>query len=593
MTALVDGIDLRYIRTGSLELVRRIYIAIRDESWGTLENQIDNLELAASDDHFTLEFDGRNRSSDIDFSWHARIGGSEDGTIVCSITGEAHTDFKYNRIGFCIHHPPGTNAGCPYTAQTPEGPISGTLPEFVYPQAFEGGVLWPIFPAFSGLTIRIGDGQLELELEGDLFETEDQRNWIDGSYKTYSTPLSLGFPHDATAGQEFSQGVTIRPSGITAPDVTGEGPVELTVGEPTGTMLPAIGLGLASHGEALTARELELIGAIAPDHLRVDLHLDDVTFDIELDRAIEESRALGCQLEIGLFVSDDAVEDLVELATRLGGQVPVARFLVVKEGAGTQTPEETTPAALVNLARDYLQGAAPDALFVGGTDMFFCNLNRTRPDTSAMDGVYWSMNPQIHAFDDLSLMETLEPQADTVETARSFSGDLPLVVSAVTFKPRWNPYLVGPEPERTPGTLPPQVDPRQMSQFGAAWTLGSVKYLVESGVKSVTYYETTGWRGVIEREEGSPEPELFPSRPGEAFPLYDVFAALADKKGASVHHCDSSAPLEAVGFALADSRGIHVHVANLTPDSQEVVVDGQRVSLEPYGLGTMLLADTS
>jgi len=24
---------------------------------------------------------------------------------------------------------------------------------------------------------------------------EDQRNWTDASFKTYSTPLALGFPH--------------------------------------------------------------------------------------------------------------------------------------------------------------------------------------------------------------------------------------------------------------------------------------------------------------------------------------------------------------------------------------------------------------
>ena len=48
-----------------------------------------------------------------------------------------------------------------------------------------------------------------------------------------------------------------------------------------------------------------------------------------------------------------------------------------------------------------------------------------------------------------------------------------------------------------------------MSLFGAAWTLGSLKYLCESETHSLTYYETTGWRGVMEIEFGSNVPEKF------------------------------------------------------------------------------------
>jgi hypothetical protein len=62
--------------------------------------------------------------------------------------------------------------------------------------------------------------------------------------------------------------------------------------------------------------------------------------------------------------------------------------------------------------------------------------------------------------------------------------------------------------------------------FAAAWTLGSLKYLAESGVASVTYFEMTGWRG--ETEAGSPLPELFASVPGNVFPLWPVFADLAE-----------------------------------------------------------------
>jgi hypothetical protein len=67
-----------------------------------------------------------------------------------------------------------------------------------------------------------------------------------------------------------------------------------------------------------------------------------------------------------------------------------------------------------------------------------------------------------------------------------------------------------------------------MSLFGAVWTLGSIKYLAERGVESVTYYETTGWRGLLETDAGSPLPVKFPSLSGSVFPVYHVLADLGD-----------------------------------------------------------------
>lgn len=46
-------------------------------------------------------------------------------------------------------------------------------------------------------------------------------------------------------------------------------------------------------------------------------------------------------------------------------------------------------------------------------------------------------------------------------------------------------------------------------------------------VESLTFYETTGWRGLMEAEAGSPKPTLFGSALGEIFPVYYVFEALA------------------------------------------------------------------
>jgi hypothetical protein len=101
-----------------------------------------------------------------------------------------------------------------------------------------------------------------------------------------------------------------------------------------------------------------------------------------------------------------------------------------------------------------------------------------------------------------------------------------------------------------------------MSLFGAAWTLGSLKYLAEGGVYSATYYETTGWRGVMEREAGASLPAQFRSWPGTVFPLYHVFADVGEFAGGEVLPTRSSDPLKIVGLAVRQSDQMRVLLAN-------------------------------
>ena len=189
-----------------------------------------------------------------------------------------------------------------------------------------------------------------------------------------------------------------------------------------------------------------------------------------------------------------------------------------------------------------------------------------------LDLVCYSINPQVHAFDNSSLIETLEAQAITVDSACQFTDGLPIVVTPVTLLARFNPNATGPEPEPAPGELPSQVDVRQMSLFGAGWTLGSIKYLSESGASSVTYYETTGWRGVMETATGSPLPDKFRSIPSAVFPLYHVLADVGEFAGGEILPSKSSDTLKVEGIALRKDGKTRILLANLTPNSQRIGV---------------------
>jgi D-apionolactonase len=573
VTALMDGIDLRYIRLGSLEMVRRVYVAARDQNWNTIPGQyhIDKIEQQA--DSFRVEFEVEHRSHDLHFAWRGRIIGSSRGQIRYDMDGVARSVFRYNRVGLCVLHPFRECAGRPYSAQTSQGQVSGRLPAQIGPQRFEQGFYVPLFPAFSHLTIDLtADLKAQMDFEGDLFEMEDQRNWTDASFKTYCTPLSLGFPHQVQKGQHIQQSFLVTAQGTPAVQAqSASQPLRISLGEHTGGTLPSIGFALSDDGATLTTSENERLRLLKPDHLRVDIHLK-TDYSSSLAQATQVVRALNCSLEVALFLVEETADQLHQLASLLENGAAVARFLVFQEGAQTAHPSETTPPRLVELARQHLKATAPLAAFVGGTDMYFCELNRTRPQVAYMDGVSYTIIPQAHAFDERSLSETLEAQAETVKSAQAFAGDRPIIVSPVTFKRRYNPHATVAEAQPAEGELPDAVDPRQMSLFGAAWTAGSIKYLSESGASSLTYFETTGWQGLMERASGSALPTRFPSAPGMIFPLYHVFADIAEWKGGSPIACTSNQPLSVAALAIEHEGKVHLLVMNFTSAQQRVVI---------------------
>jgi hypothetical protein len=578
VTVLLDGIDLRYVRLGSLETVRRISVAVRDQNWNTIPGQHRITRVEQQADSFLVEFAVEHKAHDIDFAWQGRITGSPDGRIRYEMDGEAKSHFRYNRIGLCILHPFKECAGRPYVARTPQGEVRGTLPREIGPQRFEQGVYVPLFPSFSHLAVDLeGGAQANMTFEGDLFEMEDQRNWTDASFKTYSTPLALGFPHEAPVGKRIAQSFSIEITGIPASQAGGTQVPCLTLGQSTFRHLPALGFSLNSDDMALTELEIERLRLLRPDHLRVDLHLNR-DYAPRLDAAIAACQALDCALEVALFISEEMTDALADLASQLRKRVRVARFLVLREGSKTATATETTDPGLVALARRYLQACAPQALFAGGTDMYFCELNRTRPQAGAMDAVSYTIIPQVHAFDERSLVETLEAQAETVRSAQAFANGRPVIVSPITLKRRYNPNATTAEAEKAPDELPDAVDPRQLSLLGAGWTAGSIKYLAESGASSLTYYEATGWRGLMERAAGSPLPERFPSVPGMVFPLYHVFADIAEWKDGTLIACTSNLPLNVTGLAIERGGSLHLLVVNLTASEQRVEVGPLAVS---------------
>jgi hypothetical protein len=574
VTLLLDGIDLRYLRIGGTELVRRVYTAVRDVDWDTVPCAVTGLAVDESDGGFRVEFDAHHRRREIDFVWHGTITGDAGGRVEFLFDGQAEQLCPYNRIGICVHHPWRETAGARFTARTPAGMIEGIFPDLIGQQPFDGKVYSALFPAYDRLEIELaGGGRLGLEFEGDLWETEDHRNWTDANFKTYSTPIGLGRPAPLEGGQGLRQRLVITPVDVPAGSAA-SGPVRLTVGAPTGTVVPSVGLGQDRDHHVPDGHEREVLSALAPAHLRVELRLDR-DWRAALSAAQEAADAVSAHLEVSLHVIEEQAAELAAIAEALAAGPTVDRVLVINGDSRTATPAETTRPALVGVVRDALEAALPGALFIGGTEIYFTEVNRSRPDHTAWDGLCFSITPQIHAFTDTDIVENLDAQAENVRSARALAGPKPVVVSPITLRRRVNFHAAGDPPPTPPGEVPDSVDVRQSSLLGSAWTAASLKYMAEAGASSVTYYESTGWRGVVERAGGAELPERFRSVAGEVFPLYHPLADVCEWRGAGVLSCDSSDVLSAVGLAVRGADGAQrLLVINLTPLERDVIVAG-------------------
>ncbi|MCC6314502.1 MAG: hypothetical protein IT337_10865, partial [Thermomicrobiales bacterium] len=553
LTAVLEHGDLRLVRLGDEVVVLRLYGAVRDRNWDTIEPRFTRYEVEEGAGGFEVRYTAQCFGGEVDFAWEGRLSGTPEGVIVCEFDGEARKPFLRNRIGWCVLHPMEL-AGLPATTQMPDGEARGEFPRLIAP--------WqPFFDMLSIAHPMRNGGAVTIRFSGDLFEMEDQRNWTDASYKTYSTPLRLPAPVEIRPGERVRQTVTIesQPARPAAQGATARAPLVIQVGAGATAMAPAIGLGAASHGEPLNEREIALLRALHLGHLRLALNLVDERWRERLARIAADAAALDAPLELEV-IAGDAGEGLDALFREVAElQIPLARALVFPT-TGYTTTKPVLDAALIAAER-----ANIGAPIGGGSRAFFTELNRAASELpiGEMQIGGYPIDPQVHASDNTSVMETLRAQPETVQSARAILGAMPLAIGPVTLKMPFNPNAAGPAPELAPDALPQNVDARQASLFGAAWTVGSLGRLSRAGVDALTYYQTTGWRGVMERSDHPLRVEAFHSWPGMVFPLYHALADLAQFSGGDVLPVATSDPTRVDAAAARFEGQVRVTVANL------------------------------
>lgn len=488
LTCLYQHGKLRYIRHGDEEIVRTIYSAVRDENWNTAPYEISNEEIIQKDRGFKIRYTAHCRMKNIAYDIFTEITAEED-TIEFAIRGTALSDFKRNRIGICLLHPVSFAVQHAVDITNP----SGTALLHNFPSTIS-----PHQPAkdIRRMVWKSNSSNHTIEFFGDIFETEDQRNWTDSSFKTYSTPLELPLPVDVKTGEVVEQKILViinEQKNTIAQTLSNESAV-------VDVPFPKVGFS-KTPGQSLDIEEISMLQNILFNHYSVELYLSSAGWKNELHSAAGESKQLGVKLQLTCFFDDSYITQFAELCDTLR--------------SGNHSPESILVLGLTKRSDpktfhdiySAIKQSNPSIAVGYGTNGHFADLNRNLPVGLKYDFVSFGVTPQAHSTDTFSLLENLDNQDDIIKTIRTHLGKIPIHVSPITFKARKQSLY-------SENGAPADFDNRQHLELGAAWVMRTLQNFAGT---SVTLFDAVGYKGLISDEH---------RRNGKPSPLYELLRKL-------------------------------------------------------------------
>ena len=560
LSVLYENGFLRYINYGDAELLNMIYFALRDANWGTLKASISDEQIVQNDRSFTIKYSCTHRfQRKIICIWDVIITGKEDGEIAFEISGRYVTNFYKNRSGLCLLHPANKAHAQEIEVIYPDGRIEqAVLPELIAPL--------DLFKNFSSLRIKKDEYWYRIDLEGDTFEIEDQRNWTDSTFKTFCTPLHLPFPILIRAGDIVRQKVIFTPESV-LPKRSNDAvaPVKITVLEHLNTM-PHIGVGKSStvDGE-LPNTSINLLKKLEFAHYQVDVDMTATSWADLFIVDVRNANLLALPLKVSLTMGDDFTKDIEEFVWFCDKfEVDLHSILLLSAGQMTTTQKLADYATIISRKLHHI------AIGIG-TMYNYTEINRKRIKPQKLQFISYAIHPQEHAFDDLTIIENIPAQAETVKTAKHIYGsDTEVYITPVTFRRRFNPYVN--DPTFRVWSSAQRADPRQKTAMGAVFLLGSIKTLTEAGIKNVTYFQTIGNQGFL-------------SKFSKPYPAYAALKRIITIGAKQVIVTKSNRPLH-VDCMLFDNGTILLW--NYCKTQQQVLIpDGRLIDLLPLQILTI------
>ena len=551
------------ISNGSEEIIRRIYLVFQDINWTSRPFIIKDEIWQIADRSFSAKIKAQGSHDAKDLSVELEITGSESGEITYGFSASTAVSFMRNRLGLCLLHPIAGLSGRECELTKADGAVEiSRFPDAISPNQ--------PFLNLSGISHKLQSGQVvSVNFAGEIFESEDHRNWSDASYKTYCTPISLPFPAQVTPGESLSQKITISISGENATSISMNESAVITVGDKA-IELPEIGLGLSDDPAHLIASEYVGFEDLAIKHLRLSLNGDS-----QIRSAVEKALLVTQQLKIDLDLaikaeSPQQLKAILEPIIELKDQI--RSFYIFSAS------EKTTPIGFIQVAEESL---GENSKIVGGTDLYFTELNRNQGSVDFIDQVNFSINPQVHSFDDRTLIQNTASHKAIATNAHRIAKGKKVSIGPITLRPRYNPNATQPNKDLSNTALPSSVDARQRTWLAEGWTAMSIRSIAESeSISTLTYFETLGWRGIRELSTGSEDALNFASKAGEEFPVWRLFKHL---KGFTHARPTASSLPELVDCLIITSDGkTEAILVNFSTIEQEVKFSG--IDLKPQTL---------
>ena len=92
-TMLFEQGELRRIRLGDREVIRRIYLTVRGPDWSTIPAEITGLKVEREGEGFVVSYLAVYRKGEVDFTWSVVLRGNADGEIRFFAEGKANSAF--------------------------------------------------------------------------------------------------------------------------------------------------------------------------------------------------------------------------------------------------------------------------------------------------------------------------------------------------------------------------------------------------------------------------------------------------------------------------------------------------------------------
>jgi len=530
------------------EILRRIFVTVRDKRWQEIGPQSWLAEFQAASN--MMSFSARHTSDDVAFEWQGTLQVSNGGRhLTFGFTGRSLKDMEVCRLGLVILHPVEWMVGAEVTAEDGDLKQRFSLSKSIAPQPIVEGIPRAISQPFSSLRIRQpGLGTLELQFEGELFELEDQRNWGDSSFKTYCTPLSLGFPRSVKAGTIIEHRLHLRfdpstesTSAVATRPRTQARPIRMT--------FPKVGRDWPS------VSYIARLGDREPPWRHFQFHPENGDDNSRELLSLLEGPS-SSQVEIRIESQDDFTNLRGALSLLASHHRRVARMLVY--GYGTSVPLLADLERLRAILKPC--PALVDVPVLAATRGYFVEFNRDSPMNAPFAGIAFPLTATVHSDD----ADTITGNAATILDIADTAGEL-LQLQELAVAPLAFYYPHGNPPREFPANL------------SRPWLVASLVEAAFAGVTSITLSDDV-IMGVGKLAISQSEPSL---------------SALVECSGVTLTPVDAEPSLGVHAAILQSTEGAPARLlaANLNARSELLRFSGVKIEIPAFGTRLIEMGD--